>query len=679
MPNQLALPLALVAGCLAALGFAPLDLWPLTLAAVAALLFLVSRARGAWPAAFMGWLFGAGMFAVSLNWIATAFTFQAKMPPALGWVAVVGLALYLALFVAVPAGLAARFRTPSARILALVALWIPAEWARGILLTGFAWNPLGAIWLPVTGVAQLAATIGAIGLSLLALLAAAGLLWLVVGPQRAARASGGGLLLGIAAAGLIGNAGITESGFIGAPLVVVQSGIGQGERYDAAAVERHLATYLDLTRTALVQVEASQRNDLPDVSIRETRIGEAEGVDTPLRPGVGKVTGNLETSMAAGLALPPTSQIDRNRRSSLDLLKNAAEPDSATDGNPQMVQTNQRRTTPTLVVWSEGAIDGLIEEDAATRARIADVLRPGDLLLAGGTGLSSAAGETRYANSMFVIDSEGRIRGRYDKAHLVPLGEYVPWRAVLEPLGIARMVPGDTDFAAGPGPRTLALPGFLGVSPVICYEIVFPQAVVDEAQRPAWIANISNDAWYGAWGPPQHAAQARLRAIEEGLPVVRSTPTGQTVVIDGHGRVRNQVQNGVPDAIVTTLPAPLPATPFTRAGPALALLGALLLLALALYVQQRAQSRLSRDNVASPKMAAPPSPRPGQVAKFVSDAWRGAWGHPPTVAEPDLGHLEEGQPMAPAMRTTPRPFTVGRVALALLGVQLLVAVILYVQ
>lgn len=594
MPNRLALPLALVAGCLAALGFAPLDLWPVALAAVAGLLFLVSRARGAWSAAGMGWLFGTGMFVVSLNWIATAFTFQAKMPPALGWIAVVGLAMYLALFVAVPAGLAALLRTPSARMLGLAALWIPAEWARGVLLTGFAWNPLGAIWLPVTGVAQLAASIGAIGLSLLALVAAAGLVWLVVGPQRLVRVGGGGVLLGVFVAGLIGNAAIDETGFLGSPLVVVQSGIGQDERYDAAAVERHLATYLDLTGTALVRVEATQRSDLPDVSIKDTRIGEAEGVDTPLRPGVGKVTGDLQNSMAAGLTVPPTSEIGERGASSLDLLKSEADGAAASlDNDRQIARRAPARTTPALILWPEGAIDGLIEEDAATRARIAAVLRPGDLLLAGGTGVSRAGGETRYANSLFVIDSEGRIRGRYDKAHLVPLGEYVPWRDVLEPLGIARLVPGDSDFARGPGPRTLELPGFLGVSPVICYEIAFPQAVAAQAPRAAWIANISNDAWFGAWGPPQHVAQARLRAIEEGLPIARATPTGNTVVIDGHGRVLNQLQNGVPEAIVTTMPPPLPAPPFTRGGPVLALLGAVLLAGLALFTQQRAQGRIS--------------------------------------------------------------------------------------
>lgn len=593
MPNLFALPLALVAGCLAALGYAPLNLWPLALAAVALLLWLVSRARGPVSAGFIGWLFATGMFAVSLNWIATAFTFQAKMPPVLGWVAVVGLAMFLALYVAVPAGLAALLRSPSARVLAMIALWIPAEWARGLVLTGFAWNPLGAIWLPVTGVAQLAALVGGIGLTLIALLTAAGLVWLLAGSDRFARIGGGVLLLGTFVAGLVGNGRIVESGFIGPSLVVVQSGIGQGERYDAAAVQRHLVTHLDLTRAGLARVETQARADLPDVSIRETRIGQAEGIDSPLRPSVGKVTGDLESSVAAGLTVPPSAEIAGGTSGAAVPLSGAeAEaPVAGPGGNPQIVRRAPAKTTPTLVLWPEGAIDGLIEEDAATRARIAAVLRPGDLLLAGGTGVTRTNGTARYANSLFVIDAAGRIRGRYDKAHLVPMGEYVPWRDVLEPLGIARLVPGDSDFLQGPGARTLDLPGFLGVAPVICYEIAFPQAVVQEDQRPAWIANVSNDAWFGAWGPPQHVAQARLRAIEEGLPIARATPTGQTVVIDGHGRVLNQVQDGVAEPIVTTMPPPLPSPLFIRVGPGLALLGALLLAGAAALLHGRALRR----------------------------------------------------------------------------------------
>lgn len=567
MPRLLLPFVSLGCGALAALGFAPLDLWPLTLLGLAGLLWLVAGAKSGWTAAGHGWLFGTVLFAVSLNWIATAFTYQSKMDPALGWAAVVGLAAYLALFVAVPAGLAAalvRGRVP--RMLALAALWVPAEWLRGIVLTGFSWNPMGAIWLPVPGVAQLAAAIGAVGLSLVTLLSGAALLWLALGPGRRVRLAGGGLVLAIALAGWVGQARIQPAELASARLVVVQPGIGQDQRYDPASAERNLATYLALTTEALTRTQTLGRVDLPDASIEEVDPGRVAGIESPLGPLGGEVTEELEIGIDRGLTAPDAP----------DILP-GVNPDQAP------VAARPQARPPVLLLWPEGAIDGLIERDAALLARIAAPLGPRDLLIAGGTGLGT--GSTPYANSLFVIGREqdgGRILGRYDKAHLVPGGEYLPWRDLLEPLGLARLVPGDFDFASGPGPRTLALRGFLPVSPMICYEIIFPGAVVDPRARPGWIANVSNDAWYGPWGPPQHLAQARLRAIEEGLAVARATPTGVSAVIDGHGQIIDRITPGETGAMVTSLPPPLPATVFSRSGHLPAFLAALACLVLAL-------------------------------------------------------------------------------------------------
>ena len=130
-------------------------------------------------------------------------------------------------------------------------------------------------------------------------------------------------------------------------------------------------------------------------------------------------------------------------------------------------------------------------------------------------------------NSVSALDSNGKLLGHYDKAHLVPYGEYLPLPWLLRPLGLARLVPGDLDFWPGPGPQTLTV--LVGGKPVkvglqICYEIIFSGQVVDRQNRPDFIFNPSNDAWFGTIGPPQHLAQARLRAIEEGLPVIRATP-----------------------------------------------------------------------------------------------------------------------------------------------------------
>ena len=532
---------ALAAGGVSALAFAPLDLWPLGIIGFAGLMHLVATAASARQAALRSLVFGIGHFAVSLNWIVTAFSYQAKMPPELGWLTVLGLALYLALFIAVPAGLAAALaRKPLARTVLLAALWLPAEWLRGILLTGFAWNPAGVIWLP-TPVAQLASVVGGIGLSLLTLVCAAALLWLVRGPGPLLRLAGGGVLAGTGALALVGNSLITESDFIGIPLVVVQPGIGQDERYDAASAQRRLETYLTLTRQGLGQAGLAGRPVLENAEVARRTLTETEGVVSPLPPSAEKVTGEMKNDIAPGLAAPT--------------------PDQAGGGTALLPRK------PALIIWPEGAIDDLIEIDPAARARIAANLGRYDLLLAGGTGVSRRPNaQARYANSLFGVAGDGRIVARYDKAHLVPLGEYVPWREVLEPLGIARLVPGDFDFASGPGPRTLVLPGFTSVSAMICYEIAFPQAVVDPANRPGWIVNVSNDAWFGAWGPPQHLAQARLRAIEEGLPIARSTPTGISAVIDGFGRIRASLAQGEAGVIVTSLPPPQPQSLFSRLG-----------------------------------------------------------------------------------------------------------------
>ena len=129
-------------------------------------------------------------------------------------------------------------------------------------------------------------------------------------------------------------------------------------------------------------------------------------------------------------------------------------------------------------------------------------------------------------------------------------------RPLLSAIGLSRLAPGDLDFAAGPGPRTLDLPTFGKVGVQICYEIIFSGQVVDRANRPDFIFNPSNDAWFGRWGPPQHLAQARLRAAEEGLPVIRSTPTGISAIIDARGAIVQSLPWRTAGVIDGVLPPP---------------------------------------------------------------------------------------------------------------------------
>jgi apolipoprotein N-acyltransferase len=157
---------------------------------------------------------------------------------------------------------------------------------------------------------------------------------------------------------------------------------------------------------------------------------------------------------------------------------------------------------------------------------------------------------------------------------LVPYGEYLPMRPLMSALGLSRLAPGDTDFTSGPGPRTIDLGGEWGkVGFQLCYEIIFSGQVADERHRPSFIFNPSNDAWFGRWGPPQHLAQARLRAAEEGLPVLRATPTGISAVIDARGEVVKELPWRTPGVIDAVLPPPAnSATVFARFGNPLPLL-----------------------------------------------------------------------------------------------------------
>ena len=160
-------------------------------------------------------------------------------------------------------------------------------------------------------------------------------------------------------------------------------------------------------------------------------------------------------------------------------------------------------------------------------------------------------------NSLHGLDEAGVIVGTYDKHHLVPFGEYTPLRAVLGRLGLGKLVVGSQGFSAGPGPETLDLPGLPPFSPLICYEAIFPGRVVAEGARPQWLLNVTNDAWFGtSSGPYQHFASARIRAVEEGLPLVRVANTGISAVVDSYGRLLGQLRLNQAGVLDSHLPRP---------------------------------------------------------------------------------------------------------------------------
>jgi apolipoprotein N-acyltransferase len=240
----------------------------------------------------------------------------------------------------------------------------------------------------------------------------------------------------------------------------------------------------------------------------------------------------------------------------------------------------------THVIWPETAEPFPLERFPDLRMAVAAVVPANGLLITGVLRTDPPNGQLKEVwNSMAALDRTGQVFGSYDKFHLVPFGEYVPLHRFFP--FISKFTPGIMDFSAGPGPRTLRLPGLPPVGPLICYEAIFPGQVIDDGDRPQWLLNITNDGWYGiSTGPYQHFASARLRAVEEGLPVVRAANTGISGVVDPYGRVLAQTRLGETTVLDVDLPQPLQdLTPYARWGDAATavLLAIVSLLALAVW------------------------------------------------------------------------------------------------
>ncbi|WP_339689367.1 apolipoprotein N-acyltransferase [uncultured Parasphingorhabdus sp.] len=499
--------ISLLAGGISATGFAPLNLWPLTLLMLALWMAILMQAQSRKAAFLAGWLFGLGHFIIGLNWIAKAFTFQAAMPEWLGYVAVVLLSLYLAIFPAL-AGLGAWLigkARPLAFIFALAAFWIIAEWLRSWVFSGFIWNPLGVIALPLGQMTSLSMFIGSYGLSALLFVGAGGL-WLLCQKRWKPAVP---LIVIFAGLALIPHQQAPQMSPEQPLITVVQPNIGQQDKWKAGYEEQNLAKLAELTL---------RKDDKPRIIF----------------------------------------------------WPEAAIPDYLETGYPARYYYGR---PPEFV-----------------RQQLGGMMKPGDMLVLGALKLEfdEAEGHAIGArNSVFAMDSEHELIGRYDKAHLVPYGEYLPMRPLLSAIGLSRLAPGDFDFWPGPGARSFDLGKFGKAGLQVCYEIIFSGQVVDPDDRPDFIFNPSNDAWFGSWGPPQHLAQARLRAIEEGLPVIRSTPTGISAVIDANGMVRASIPMGQAGRIDSRLPQAKAPTLFARYGNLLSLGLALLLLLSAIAIRVR--------------------------------------------------------------------------------------------
>jgi apolipoprotein N-acyltransferase len=224
----------------------------------------------------------------------------------------------------------------------------------------------------------------------------------------------------------------------------------------------------------------------------------------------------------------------------------------------------------THVIWPEAAPPFLLLAEPAGLETIAQVLPDETNLLTGVVRIEGQGDVRRFFNSMAAISGTGRLLATYDKAHLVPFGEYLPFYRVLEPLGVTKITGGREGYSEGLGVRTLTIPHTPSFGPLICYEVIFPGKVVEAGERPQWLVTMTDDSWFGPWtGPYQHLGIAKVRAAEEGLPIVRAANTGVSAVIDPFGRTVTSLgldETGIVDA---ALPQPLAPTLYTFVGDAI--------------------------------------------------------------------------------------------------------------
>ena len=233
----------------------------------------------------------------------------------------------------------------------------------------------------------------------------------------------------------------------------------------------------------------------------------------------------------------------------------------------RLVDLSAQPGNPNVIIWPEAAPPFPLERVPQAVAQIGRLTGRDGILLTGSERVSATADGRAFYNSLYIYGAGGTLLGTYDKFHLVPFGEYLPFAALLNRIGVTKLTAGETGFTPGDGPHAYDLPGFPPVTPLICYEVIFPGAVTAPGERPGWLVNVTDDSWFGPWaGPRQHLLIARVRAIEEALPIVRVANTGISAVIDPIGRLRKSLPLGAPGVVDAGLPAALAPTLYARLG-----------------------------------------------------------------------------------------------------------------
>ena len=472
--------LACLVGAVGALGFAPCHVLPALLLSLSVVWFLLEhtleephpKKRAFW----LGWWFGLGHFTAGLYWITYALTLDMAT---FGWLipfCLFGIPAILAVFIGGSFVLTALWPYGGlSRAFAFAAFWIGVEWLRGYLFTGFPWNLTGYAWAFSPEMAQIASFSGVYGLSLITLLLAISLQYLV-SRNTFQRIIVFTLYLAVALLFVWGRGRLHAPDVIPSPphaIRLVQPNIPQTLKWDPAQREAHFRTLLTMT--------------------------------------------------ASPSALP---------------LK--------------------------AVIWPESAVPFFLEQQPFRRIVIGEAL-PRDSLLLTGADRRKPLGISpiRVWNSLIVLDTRGEIMAYYDKTHLVPFGEYLPFRNLLNkifgPNILKNMTAGTLDFTPGEGPCCHSLPaGFPSFTGLVCYEAIFPGSIVNPSHpRPSWLVNVTNDGWYGKTsGPYQHLESARFRAIEEGIPLVRVANSGISAVFDAYGQTVGSLALHTKGTLDVFLPSP---------------------------------------------------------------------------------------------------------------------------
>jgi apolipoprotein N-acyltransferase len=575
---------ALVAGAVGALALAPMDILPAMLVPMTIAVWLIDGCvakdpkRGARGAAWLrvpiglrkafgaGWWWGFGYFLGGFWWLGAAFLVEAEE---FAWalpLGVLGVPAFLALFPALGFALARFLWAPGAsRIFALAAGLGLAEWLRGTVLTGFPWNAFGMALGDHLVPAQIASVLGLHGLTILTVL-------LFSAPGAMVSCS---------------------------PATIVAARAGRGRDHDEFGSNRskfmNVIDSKNLERDAQISLRTLSKLDCagkpvsafphpalapPRIAVRPLaaallafaalwaygsfRLGHAEPADVP-----GVKLRIMQPNLPHGAKFRP-----ENGQAFLShyIALSAGEADARPLDDAGI----------TALIWPESAFPFILGLEPNALVQIGAFLPPGTVLVTGaaraGLGPNGTdatlwrSGELpEFFNSIQVVDG-GVITASADKVHLVPFGEYLPFQSWLAPFGIRQFVHIPGGFDPGKERRLLTVPGLPKAAPLVCYEAIFPGEVVPPgtAERPGLLLNVTNDGWFGTTaGPHQHFLLARLRTIEEGLPLVRAAGTGISAIIDPYGRIRGELPLGVAGTFDGSLPQRIDAPVFAR-HPALA-------------------------------------------------------------------------------------------------------------